>query len=189
MPIIFDPDNKFILITSPTLEVDALEVYSRAMDWAAESENMVYQVPMTAAGKLPLGGGTYTDSIFQLANGWLIKWWSGDKQVVIIGTLIPEEVGGNYTVPPDTGQVELTVKTCSAATIVESSGSEAVWTASQRQQIMTLVSALAQGRARLDDTLKQCVLYDVQGNEVARFNTFKLDGTPSITDVTERVPV
>lgn len=67
---------------------------------------MGYTVPMSAVGKAPLGGGTYTDSIFILQDGWKIKLHDGIYQFVIVGTVITDDETSR-TVPPDSGNVEV----------------------------------------------------------------------------------
>lgn len=118
MGIEFDPVNKYILITYPTTELTALDIYNAAMDWADDQANMAYDVPMEAVGKFDMGGGVYSDSIFMLVNDWKIKFWSGDYQAVITGTLLPEP-GQARTVPPDTGNVEVVFSVSSQATVIE----------------------------------------------------------------------
>lgn len=120
----FDPVNKYILITSPTTEVSALELYNVAMDWCDDQPTMGYDVPMRADGKFDMGGGAYSDSIFRLINGWKLKPWSGTYSLLVTGTLLPEP-GESRTVPPDSGNVDITFQVSSQGIISDPFISEA----------------------------------------------------------------
>lgn len=138
MPVQFDPVNKYILITSPTKELTALEIYGDAMDWCDELENMQYAPPIEAVGKFDMGGGVYSDSIFMLANGWKIKFWSGTYQATITGTLLPEP-GQQRTVPPDSGNIEVVFQVSSQATVIEGEG---VWTETEKNGLLSAVNII-----------------------------------------------
>jgi len=116
MPITFDPVNKLIRITSPTLNVTAQELYNATMDWVDELDNFLYKPPMDAAGKFALGGGVNSDTIYRLLDGWKLKWFDGDKSVFINGTLITSD-GSARTVPADSGNVETTFQVATSGTI------------------------------------------------------------------------
>lgn len=139
MGIQFDPINKYILITSPTTEVTSLEIYNAAMNWCDDQITMGYDVPMMTVGKFDMGGGVYSDSIFMLVNGWKIKFWSGNYQATIMGTLLPE-TGQSRTVPPDSGNVEVVFQVSAQGTVIEPTISEGekldiaekVWTTKDR---------------------------------------------------------
>lgn len=99
----FDPVNKYIKITSGTAYT-ALEIYNAVMDWCDEQANIGYSVPMAAYGKFAMGGGVNSDSIFVLQDGWKLKPYNGDYQLVITGTLITDDET-TRTVNPDSGSV------------------------------------------------------------------------------------
>jgi hypothetical protein len=105
MAITFDPINKLIRLTSPTTSVTAQDLYTSAMDWAEELDNLHIDVPMDANGKFPLGGGVFSDIIYRLLSDWKLKWFDGDKSVFVSGTLITDD-NTVRTVPADTGNVE-----------------------------------------------------------------------------------
>lgn len=119
MGIEFDPVAKHIKITSPTTFITALDLYNATMDWVDEQENMAWSLPMRAVGKFGMGGGVYSDSIFMLTNGWKIKPWSGNYQLVISGTLITDDETPRV-VPPDSGNVEVVFQVSSQGTLVVS---------------------------------------------------------------------
>ena len=115
MPIDFDPVNKYILITSPTTTVEAITIYSQTMDWCDNSSGIVHNVPMIAGGKFDMGGGTYSDILFQLQNGWKLKFWSVSEHFKVTGTFLPETPTESRHITP--ADVEYQVAT--QGTIVE----------------------------------------------------------------------
>lgn len=153
MGIQFDPINKYILITSPTTELTALEIYSLTMNWCDDQPTMGYTVPMKAIGKAPLGGGVYTDSIFVLQNGWKIKFWSGTYQAKITGTLITDDETAR-TVPPDSGNVEVVFQVSSQATITGGTG-ETVWTQTEKNGVIADVNAIQAKVEGVEQTIEQ----------------------------------
>jgi len=122
MGVSFDPIAKYILITSPTILISALEIYNMAMDWCDDPTTISYTIPIMAVGKFDMGGGVYSDSIFMLINGWKIKPWAGDYQLVISGTLLGEP-GESRWVPPDSGDVSVEFQVSSQGIVsVQGSG-------------------------------------------------------------------
>lgn len=138
MGIEFDAINKYILITSPTTDLAALQIYNATMDWCDDQPTMGYTVPMKAIGKAPLGGGVYTDSIFILQDGWKIKFWSGTYQATITGTLITDDES-ERTVPPDSGNVEVVFQVSSQATIIPD---EAEWTQTEKNDLISNIDEI-----------------------------------------------
>jgi len=126
MPIVFDGANRYILITSPTAYVTALDIYSAAMDWCEEQSYMDDTVPMAAVGKFPLGGGASSDSIFLLVNGWKLKPWSGTYTLTVVGTLITDDESPR-TVLPESGNVTIVFQVSSQGIVVAGSGAGSGW--------------------------------------------------------------
>lgn len=141
MGVTFDPINKYILITSPTILISALEIYNSAMDWCDDPITIGYTIPMRADGKFDMGGGAYSDSIFRLINGWKIKPYDGDYDLVITGTLLGEP-GESRWVSPDSGNVSIEFQVSSQATVIEpeppdlSGLAEEVWAKEGRGQVL-----------------------------------------------------
>lgn len=109
------------LDTSTTFAVK--DVYDACVDWACQSGNMQYLLPMTGTGKSALGGGVYTDSIYSINNGYKIKpsGYAADTQVKLTGTLITSD-SSNYAIAPTSGSpVQWYVQATTAATIVATS--------------------------------------------------------------------
>jgi hypothetical protein len=200
MGIEFDPANLYILITSPTTDLTALQIYTAAMDWADELQNQQYDPPMGAYGKFGMGGGVYSDSIFVLQDGWKIKFWNGVYQAVITGTLITDD-GTPRTVQPDGGNVEITFQVSSQGIVVATGSGvtaqdkidigEEVWTNTTGTQIVTDIEILKKiATNRWIITGNQMVIYD--DNKIDILYTFDLKnqaGNPTMTEPYERVPV
>ena len=115
MPIEFDPINRWIKITEPTTDVNVLDIYSAAMDWAAAPENMQYPPPLTAVGKFDMGGGVYSDIIYKLRDGWKLKFWSTTEHFIVRGTLLPESPGLSRHVTPADVEYEVSAR----ATVIQ----------------------------------------------------------------------
>lgn len=169
MPIAFDPDNKYILITSPTTITTALSIYSTVMEWADDQENMDSICPMRAVGKNPMGGGVFTDSIFILQYGWKIKPWSGNYQLVIQGTVITDDES-RRTVSPDSGNVDIIFQVSSFATNLQ-------------LDAISDLEKIAKNRWKIENN--QLIIYDDDG--VTPLRVFNLSGgsTPAYS---ERMP-
>lgn len=116
MAITFDPVNKLILLTSPTTDVSAQSLYNASMDWADELDNMIYDVPMDANGKFALGGGVFSDTIYRLLSSWKLKWYDGDKTVLVAGTIITDDETSR-TVAPDAGSIETIFQVNTSGTV------------------------------------------------------------------------
>jgi len=119
----FDPYNKWILITAPTTDITALEIYSEAMDWSDDPENLDSSPPMYAYGKFPLGGGADSDSIFVInaSDGWKIKPYNGNYQLIVRGTIITDDESPR-NIPPDSGVVVIVYQVSSQGIIVDTGG-------------------------------------------------------------------
>ena len=159
MPIVFDPINKLVKITSPTTTVNVLDIYTAAMDWADEIENIVYGPPMMAVGKFGMGAGVFSDSIFILIDGWKIKPWSGNYMLTLAGTLITDDESAR-TVLPDSGNVEVVFQVCSQGITSGGGGgtAEEVWNLTDGiesnftpKQVMKMLLAVAVGKTTIED--------------------------------------
>ena len=173
MPVDFDPANKYILITSPTTEISALDIYNAAMEWADEAENMIYLVPMAAYGKFLMGTGVYSDSIFVLLNGWKLKPYSGNYTLTITGTLITDD-GSTRVVLPNSVNVTWIFQVSSQGTITQ-------------LEDITAIKKVQLNRWRILNN--QLLIYDNDGVTVLyTFNLKDSSGNPAEANVYERVP-
>lgn len=137
MAITFDSLNKWILLPNVT-SITAQEIYNAAMDWADEQEAMDNTPPMHSTGFAPLGGGSYSDKIFILNDGWKLKPYSGTYILTIIGTVITDD-GSNRTVPPDSGTVQVIFQVSSQGIIIPGVGE---WTQTEKDAIISDVGLI-----------------------------------------------
>ena len=199
MAISFDGDSKLIHITSPTTFTTAQDIYDEAMEWADEQENMVYGMPLEAAGYAAIGGGVYTDKIFILLHGWKIKPWSGTYQLRIQGSLITDDES-QRSVQPDTGNVEIVFEVATYGTVTAiGSGvtpqdkldiADKVWEHTSGIEItdnVEILKKIATGRWKIVGN--QLIFYDEdQVTPIYVFNLKDKTGQPTETEPYERVP-
>ena len=108
--ITFDSATKRIVLDSTT--VTATEVYSRWVDWAAQSDNLKYGMVIRQVGSDDLGGGLSIPPYYFLQGTWRIRPMEANHNLTIIGNLFVEgggvpvvqtlgtyQVNVNYTVP------------------------------------------------------------------------------------------
>ena len=205
MPVTFDPVNKWILLTD-VLTITAQEIYNEAMNWHDEESSMGYDLPMSAVGFAPLGGGAYTDKIFILINGWKIKPYAGTYILQIVGTLITDD-SSSRLVLPDSGVVTVIFQVASQG-ILSVTGSGVL-----PQDIIDIADAVetqtgAPIKASVDDIAdevsfikkveegrwkivgNQLIIYDSNGTTPLKtFNLKDANGNPTQTNVLERTPV
>jgi len=117
--------------------INVQDIYNLTMEWVDEQEAMDDDVPMQAIGKKPIATGVYTDIIFELMNGWKIKFFNGIYSIIILGTLITDD-GSARTVPVDWGGIEFVFQTGTSSTIV-TQGSGV--TEQDKQDIANLIEA------------------------------------------------
>lgn len=122
MTIEFDSTNKWILLPdlSPNYTITAQTIYNEVMDWADNQYAIDNDLPMSATGFANLGGGSYSDKIFILINGWKLKPHSGTYTLTVIGTIIALDEEGNSVpreVPPDSGTVHFVYQVTSQGII------------------------------------------------------------------------
>lgn len=187
MGISFDPISEHILITSPTVEVSALEIYNATMDWCDDQETMNYTVPMGAVGKFGMGGGAYSDSVFILLNGWKIKFWSGTYQAKIVGTLITDDETDIIT-PPDSGSVTVVTQASSQGIVFEPETAtdiaDEVWTHTTGTQVSSDLDNPDQYKADVSSLALESSIQTVQ-SDLDDPSQYQAD----LTDVTSLVEV
>lgn len=122
-----------ITITGPTKLVtldtsfsfDFRVVYDTIIDWSCGSSNMQYTLPCQGAGKVPLGGGVFTDTIYTILNGWKLKpsgYTTGD-QVSVIGTVVTSDASAATVAPTIGGAPVWIFKVASNGIIATTGGS------------------------------------------------------------------
>jgi hypothetical protein len=110
MAITFDAAAKRVILDSAS--VTATELYSRWVDWAAQSDNAKYGVVFRQVGSDDLGGGLSIPPYYFLQAGWRVRPMESSHNLTITGNLFVEgggvpvvstlgtfQVNVNYTVP------------------------------------------------------------------------------------------
>jgi hypothetical protein len=110
MAITFDPATSRIILDSTS--TTATEIYSRWVDWAAESDNLKYGMVIRQVGSDDLGGGLSIPPYYFLQGAWRVRPMESSHNLTITGNLFVEgggvpvvstlgtyQVNVNYTVP------------------------------------------------------------------------------------------
>ncbi len=87
MPIVIDPGNQIVQITSPTTSVDAQVLHDAIEDWMATPEGMLYDAIIQPEGKIedPVNPGIFSQIIIILNSPWQIQFWGGSGYTRIYG--------------------------------------------------------------------------------------------------------
>jgi hypothetical protein len=105
MAIEFDPVSYRIILDSAS--TTATEIYSRWVDWAAQSDNIKYGMVIRQVGSDDLGGGLSIPPYFFLQGDWRIRPMESDHNLTITGNLFVE--GGGVPVVRTLGQYQVNV--------------------------------------------------------------------------------
>ncbi len=100
MSITFDGVNKLAILSTGTTTLTVAELWSRWVDWVSVSDNSKYPTALSQIGGDDLGGGKFLGLTFFLENGWLIRPYEGDHNLVITGNIFTR--GGG---PPTTSTI------------------------------------------------------------------------------------
>jgi len=97
--IIFDGPNKLMVVASGIQELDAeVDVYSDWKEWLIEDNNSKYLQALRTSGGDPTVPGQFVAPFYFLMNGWRMRPYEGDHQLVVNGNLFVDG-GGNPFVP------------------------------------------------------------------------------------------
>lgn len=118
----FDGSTKVIALTPGTTEFSAVDLYSRWKDWAATTNNLMFDAAMYCTGGDDLGGGLSIAAYVVLQNGWLVKPASGTYELSVTGNLVGEDGASPFTLP-DSGNVTIRQLVTGYALGVATSGS------------------------------------------------------------------
>lgn len=119
--VMFDGANKLIILSGAASFNLRTDLYDASQEWGVMYNNMQYLLPFSTTGYVALGGGVYTDIIFELVNGWKIQpsGYSANTQVTLTGTLTTSD-GLPYAVSPSSGSpVQFFVQAATAGTIID----------------------------------------------------------------------
>jgi hypothetical protein len=98
--VTFDGPNRLILVNYGETSLDVeQDVYSDWKEWWGLEDYAKYPQALSTIGGEPLGGGQFVGATYFLENGWRIRPWEGDHQLVIEGNLYTREAGASPTVP------------------------------------------------------------------------------------------
>ncbi len=106
MPIVFDPAARRIVLDSAS--ASAAEIYSRWVDWVAQSDNAKYQPAFRTVGGDDLGGGRLIPPYCFLQNDWRVRPMEANHALVIDGNLFVD--GGGNPVVGTLGAFNVTVQ-------------------------------------------------------------------------------
>jgi len=87
MAYTFDGPNKLIILSSGTTVLDVKDMYSRWKDWVATSDNAKYLPALAVLGGDPLPGGRYLGTTYFIENGWKVRPYEGNHQLVVSGNM------------------------------------------------------------------------------------------------------
>jgi len=115
----FDPYNKWIIIPNAETDTDMADIYNDCMDWVDSDVGMSYGIPLSAFGKKELSPGIYSDIIYQLNDGWKLRYYVGTYQANITGTVITDDQSVKTSLPAGSN-IEIVFKVATQATVLSS---------------------------------------------------------------------
>jgi len=97
--VTFDGTNKLIIVSPGTTLLSVKnDLYSDWKEWARVDDNLKFEIAFRAVGGDPTVGSSFLGSTYFLINGWRIRTWEGDQELLIEGNLFVDG-GGNPFVP------------------------------------------------------------------------------------------
>lgn len=106
MAITIDPATKRIILDSTS--ITATEIYSRATDWQALSDNLKYGLIIRQVGSDDLGGGLSIPPYYFLQGLWRVRPMESNHTLVITGNLFVE--GGGIPVVNTLGNFNVAIQ-------------------------------------------------------------------------------
>lgn len=124
MDVQFLGPQKLIVVNPGVTTLSAKDLYSWWKQWAAQGDNLKYPQAMSSVGGDPLPGDRRLGSTFFLENGWKIRPYEGNHQLLIDGNLYTRDGSspfvqtlGNYNVV-----VSMSVSQLTEAVVTSSGG-------------------------------------------------------------------
>jgi len=97
-----DGPNKYIVVNHGVTNLSVQEdIYSAWKEWGLQLDNSKYEQALTAIGGDPITGTTKVGVTYFLENGWRIKMWEGNHELVVDGNLYTREPGEDPYIAPD----------------------------------------------------------------------------------------
>lgn len=106
MAITFDPAARRIVLDS--VAVTAAEIWSRWVEWVAQSDNSKHPVALRQVGGDELGGGLLIPAYYFLLNGWRVRPMEASHLLTITGNLFVD--GGGQPVVQTLGAFNVSVQ-------------------------------------------------------------------------------
>jgi len=104
--ITFDPAARRIVLDS--VGVSASEIWSRWVEWLAESDNSKYPLAFRQVGGDELGAGLLIPAYYFLLNGWRVRPMESSHALVITGNLFVD--GGGIPVVNTLGAFNVSIQ-------------------------------------------------------------------------------
>lgn len=124
MSLSFDGPNKLIVLSSGTVSLGVPELWSRWVDWVAESDNSKYLPAMRSVGGDETDPGEYIPIYTFLLNGWRIRPQNADHTLTVDDGVLRVDGGGDpFVNTVDTHQVRVRYKQPVQAIMVATGGS------------------------------------------------------------------
>lgn len=120
--VIFDPVNSLIIVKEGITELDAkIDIYSDWKEWFQQGDNSKWPQAMRTTGGDMTVPGSYIGAYYFLLNGWRVRPYEGDHQLIIDGNLFVDGGGNPFTptVGPYTVLVTLTVSSVSTSLVTD----------------------------------------------------------------------
>ena len=116
--------SKLIIVNDSVTEIDVkVDLYSEWKLWVIESDNSKYVPAFSAIGGDPLPGGKFVGTTFFLENGWKIRPFEGDHDLVVSGNLYDRTGGSPFVNTVGDYNVLITMATSNLVDAVATSGS------------------------------------------------------------------
>lgn len=98
----FDGPNRLIKVNNDVTQLDVqTDIYSAWKEWTIQLDNSKYEEAISAIGGDPITDTAAVGITYFLENGWRIKMWEGNHELVVDGNIYTREPGDNPFVDPD----------------------------------------------------------------------------------------
>lgn len=186
MAITFDGENRLIRLDSSTTGISASEVYSRWKDWVADSDNAKFVQAFATVGGDPLGDDVYITPYFFMMNGWKVRPYPQDYQLVVTQNFLTEDNVSPFSFPPGGFAIEVVRQFALKTETVDGSGDPFATTLESgmtREQALRIMLAVLAGSATGLNSNNQTVFKSVDGLKERVVASVGVDGSRTITSV------
>jgi hypothetical protein len=206
MAITFSIATTEIIVTSGQTEATCQEILNAARLFEEQFQMMGFDHIVDAGGKLPIGGGIFTEIVLSIRYPWTLRFEDEDIAhcKVTGGTLLafdaigdPRPVSTNYGLTISQS-ISGTLAVTGSGVTTQDKIDIALLSAAQTWAETEAITLLAQvldvhqvetGRWRLDPTTFVMTFYAANGTDpLFEFDMKNSAGNPSVSDIFERVP-